>query len=358
MKLSIVILNWNGSRLMQEYLPAVLTHSRGVEGVEVVVADNASTDDSLSVLRRDFPEVRLILLDRNYGFAEGYNRALQNVESEYSLLLNSDVEPAAGWLPPLLDFMDAHPGFSACQPKIRSLRERSRFEFAGACGGWIDAYGYPFCRGRMMEVVEEDRGQYDIVSEIFWATGAALLVRTADFRALGGFDARFFAHMEEIDFCWRLNALGKKIACVPQSVVYHLGGGTLNKSNPRKTFLNFRNNLWMLYKNLPESRLRPVLRVRLLLDYVAALSFLLQGKWGDCRAVLRARRAFRASKAGFKADRARLQREATCANWPGFYPKSLLIAYYLKRITTFGKLFAGAFSESASPCPKSPGTLS
>ncbi len=342
MKLSIVILNWNGSRMLQAYLPAVLAHSRDVEDVEVVVADNASTDDSLAVLDRDFPEVRLVRLERNYGFAEGYNRALRHVRSEYALLLNSDVEPAAGWLPPLLGFMDAHPGFSACQPKVRSLRQRGSFEFAGACGGWIDAYGYPFCRGRLMDVVEEDHGQYDTTSEVFWATGAALLVRTADFHALGGFDARFFAHMEEIDFCWRLNARGKRVACVPQSVVYHLGGGTLNKSNPRKTFLNFRNNLWMLYKNLPEARLRPVLRARFFLDYLAALSFLLQGKWGDFRAVLRARRAFRKGKPSFRPDRERLQREAVaCTDWPGFYPKSLLMAYYLKRITTFGKLFAG-----------------
>ena len=185
MKLSIVILNWNGSRMMRQYLPSVLRHSLCVEGVEVVVADNASTDDSLPLLRRDFPEVRLILLDRNYGFAEGYNRALQEVGSEYALLLNSDVEPAAGWLPPLLHFMDTHPQVAACQPKVRSLKERTRFEFAGACGGWIDAYGYPFCRGRVMDVVEEDRGQYDTSAEIFWATGAALLVRTANLSSKG-----------------------------------------------------------------------------------------------------------------------------------------------------------------------------
>ena len=340
MKLSIVILNWNGSRMMRQYLPSVLRHSLCVEGVEVVVADNASTDDSLPLLRRGFPEVRLILLDRNYGFAEGSNRALREVESEYALLLNSDVEPAAGWLPPLLHFMDTHPQVAACQPKVRSLKERTRFEFAGACGGWIDAYGYPFCRGRVMDVVEEDRGQYDTSAEIFWATGAALLVRTADFRALGGFDARFFAHMEEIDFCWRLNSRGRRVACVPQSTVYHLGGGTLNKTNPRKTYLNFRNNLWMLYKNLPPARLRPVMRVRLLLDCLAAMAFLAQGKWGDFRAVLRARRDYRRSKPSFRPDRERLQQAATCAEWPGYYPKSLIVAYYLKRITTFGKLFA------------------
>lgn len=354
MKLSIVILNWNGSRMLKAYLPSVLKHSLCVEGVEVVVADNASTDDSLALLQRDFPEVRLIRLDRNYGFAEGYNRALRQVESPYSLLLNSDVEPAAGWLPPLLDFMEAHPEVSACQPKVRSLKQPDFFEFAGACGGWIDAYGYPFCRGRVMDGVEEDRGQYDTVQEVFWATGAALLLRTADFAALGGFDARFFAHMEEIDFCWRLNSRGKRVACVPQSTVFHLGGGTLNKSNPRKTFLNFRNNLWMLYKNLPESRLRPVLRVRLVLDYVAALAFLMQGKWGDFCAVLRARRAYRQTKASFRADRERIQAEATCANWPGFYPKSLLVAYYLKRITTFGKLFASVSSKRSGTFAEKP----
>lgn len=340
MKLSIVILNWNGSRMLRDYLPAVLSHSGGMPGVEVVVADNASTDDSVEMLRRDFPAVRILRLDRNYGFAEGYNRALKAIEASYYLLLNSDVETTAGWLPPLLDYMDAHPEVAACQPKIRSLVCRTRFEFAGAAGGWLDAYGYPFCRGRIMSVVEEDCGQYDTVSQVFWATGAALLVRADDYWAAGGLDARFFAHMEEIDLCWRLNARGRKVVCIPQSVVYHLGGGTLNKSNSRKTYLNFRNNLLMLYKNLPAERLAGVLRIRCVLDYVAALSFLLQGHVGDVRAVFRARRDFRRMKTDYRADREHNLSLIKCTEVPGYYPKSILVAYYLKKMRTFGKLFA------------------
>ena len=247
--------------MLREFLPSVLAHS-ALEGVEVCVADNASTDESLEVMRQEFPDVRLILLDKNYGFAEGYNRALSEVDAEYSLLLNSDVEVTAGWLPPMLDYMDTHPEVAACQPKIRSYHRRNEFEHAGACGGFMDKYGYPFCRGRMMDTVEEDRGQYDTITPVLWATGAALLVRSADYREAGGLDARFFAHMEEIDLCWRLRCRGKSIVCIPQSLVYHVGGATLNKSNPRKTYLNFRNNLLMLYQNLPESELHSVMRIR------------------------------------------------------------------------------------------------
>ena len=233
-KLSIVILNWNGAEMLRKFLPSVITHSEG-EGIEVCVADNASTDNSLEVMRTEFPDVRLILLDRNYGFAEGYNRALAEVDAEYSLLLNSDVEVAEGWLSPMLTYMDTHPEVAACQPKIRSWHRREEFEHAGACGGYMDKYGYPFCRGRMMETVEVDAGQYDTVVPVFWATGAALLVRTVDYREAGGLDARFFAHMEEIDLCWRLRSRGRGIVCIPQSVFFHVGGATLNKSNPRKT---------------------------------------------------------------------------------------------------------------------------
>ena len=272
-KLSIVILNWNGAEMLRKFLPSVITHSEG-EGIEVCVADNASTDNSLEVMRTEFPDVRLILLDRNYGFAEGYNRALAEVDAEYSLLLNSDVEVAEGWLSPMLAYMDAHPEVAACQPKIRSWHRREEFEHAGACGGYMDKYGYPFCRGRMMDTVEVDAGQYDTVVPVFWATGAALLVRTADYREAGGLDARFFAHMEEIDLCWRLRSRGRGIVCIPQSVVFHVGGATLNKNNPRKTYLNFRNNLLMLYKNLPEEELYP--------GYACCRAILAQGGVGEC----------------------------------------------------------------------------
>lgn len=228
LKTAIVILNWNGCEMLRRFLPSVIEHSAG-EGVRVYVADNGSTDESVEMLRREFPEVGLVLLAENNGFADGYNLTLQQVEAEYVVLLNSDVEVTAGWLLPLVEYMDAHPEVAACQPKIRSWHRRERFEYAGAAGGYIDKYGYPFCRGRVMATVEEDRGQYDTVTPVLWATGAALFIRLADYRAAGGLDGRFFAHMEEIDLCWRLRTRGRGVVCVPQSVVYHVGGATLKK---------------------------------------------------------------------------------------------------------------------------------
>lgn len=224
--------------MLRSFLPSVLRYSEA-EGVEVCVADNGSTDQSVEMLRREFPSVRRILLDGNHGFADGYNLALRQVEAEYVVLLNSDVEVTGQWLQPMAAYLDAHPEVAACQPKIRSWRQKEWFEYAGAAGGFIDRYGYPFCRGRVMGVVEADRGQYDTVLPIFWATGAAMFIRLADYREAGGLDGRFFAHMEEIDLCWRLRARGRGIVCIPQSVVYHVGGATLKKENPHKTFLNF-----------------------------------------------------------------------------------------------------------------------
>lgn len=238
-KISVVILNWNGCEMLRSFLPSVLRYSEA-EGVEVCVADNGSTDQSVEMLRREFPSVRRILLDGNHGFADGYNLALRQVEAEYVVLLNSDVEVTGQWLQPMAAYLDAHPEVAACQPKIRSWRQKEWFEYAGAAGGFIDRYGYPFCRGRVMGVVEADRGQYDTVLPIFWATGAAMFIRLADYREAGGLDGRFFAHMEEIDLCWRLRTRGRGIVCIPQSVVYHVGGATLKKENPHKTFLNFR----------------------------------------------------------------------------------------------------------------------
>lgn len=320
--------------MLRKFLPSVITHSEG-EGIEVCVADNASTDNSLEVMRTEFPDVRLILLDRNYGFAEGYNRALAEVDAEYSLLLNSDVEVAEGWLSPMLTYMDTHPEVAACQPKIRSWHRREEFEHAGACGGYMDKYGYPFCRGRMMDTVEVDAGQYDTVVPIFWATGAALLVRTVDYREAGGLDARFFAHMEEIDLCWRLRSRGRSIVCIPQSVVFHVGGATLNKSNPRKTYLNFRNNLLMLYKNLPEEELHPVMRVRWCLDMLAAVQYLLKGEWGNVRAVFRARRDYADMRVSYQSIRSENLSKTVCPTQPERYPWSLLWRYYVRRKRTF-----------------------
>lgn len=305
MKTAIVILNWNGEAMLRRYLPSVVAACEG-EDAEVVVADNASTDGSMAMLAADFPALRTIALDSNYGFAEGYNRALAQVEAEYYVLLNSDVSTPAGWLRPLTSFMDAHPDVAACQPKLLAEADHSMFEYAGAAGGFIDRYGYPYCRGRLFSTVEKDCGQYDTVADIHWATGAALLVRSSDWHSVGGLDPRFFAHSEEIDFCWRLRKAGRRICCVPQSKVYHVGGGTLPKTNSRKTFLNFRNNLTMLYKCLPAARLSAVMRARFWLDMLAAMQMALTGHKADASAVVEARRAFKTWKHDFDGDRDKL----------------------------------------------------
>ena len=326
--LAIVILNWNGAEMLRRYLPSVLQYSR--DEAAVYVADNASTDESVALLQREFPECRLILLDKNWGFAEGYNRALKEIEAEYYLLLNSDIEVTHHWLTPLIELMDTHQDIAACQPKLLSMADHDMFEYAGASGGMIDRYGYPFCRGRLFDTVERDNGQYDYRQDIHWATGAALMVRAADYWAVGGLDGRFFAHSEEIDFCWRLRLKGKRVVCVPESYVYHVGGGTLPKSNPRKTYLNFRNNLTMLYKCLPEGELRHVMRVRWWLDYMAALEMLLlKHNVGDFRAVFKARRDFKRWRKEFAQDRQQIQQERT-DTLPDRCPFSLLWQYYVK----------------------------
>ena len=280
--------------MLRTYLPSVVRScqtSPFSDQIEVVVADNGSTDESLEVLRKEFPTVRTIVLDKNYGFAEGYNRAIEAVESEYVVLLNSDVETPEGWLTPLLDYMDAHPEVAAVQPKIRSWRDKRFFEHAGAAGGYLNPLGYPYCRGRRFGRVEEDHGQYDTVAEIEWTSGACMCVRTKIYKESGGLDASFFAHMEEIDLCWRMRNQGWKLACVPASTVYHLGGGSLNYGNPRKVYLNFRNNLVMIYKN---SRCRwCVLTIRFFLDYAAAAMFFVTGKKDAAKAVCQARKDYK-----------------------------------------------------------------
>ena len=343
MKISVVILNWNAEHLLRQFLPSVVEHSRG-DDVEVVVADNGSTDGSLALLATDFPSVRVVALDRNYGFAEGYNRALAQVDAEYAVLLNDDVEVTPDWLTPLARFMDSHPDYAACQPKLISWKERNRFEYAGACGGFLDRYGYPFCRGRIFNTVEADHGQYDgEPSDVLWATGACLFIRMEDYRAAGGLDGRFFAHMEEVDLCWRLRCRGRRLACVTDSRVYHVGGASLQAGSPRKTFLNFRNNLLMLYKNLPERELRHVMRVRAVLDGVAAFSFLVKGEGRNFLAVFRARRAFRQLKPDYAASRQENIDAATAAGNPALAVTerrrwSILVQYHLRRRKTFDRL--------------------
>jgi GT2 family glycosyltransferase len=328
-KLAIVILNWNGEKMLRQYLPSVLKYS--FDEAVVYIADNASTDNSILMLKENFPECRLILLEKNWGFAEGYNKALAQIEAEYFLLLNSDIEVTPHWLTPLLSYMDAHADVAACQPKLLSIADRDSFEYAGACGGYLDRYGYPFCRGRIFETVERDNGQYDSPADILWATGAALFVRARIYNKVGGLDGRFFAHNEEIDLCWRLRIGGHRIVCIPESKVYHVGGGTLPKSNPMKTFLNFRNNLTMLYKCLPDEELNRVMLMRWLLDYVAAWEMLiLKHSWGDFKAVYRARRAFRRWKSDFKADRKAIQQNRVQKNIPEQRGFMLLWQYYAK----------------------------
>lgn len=299
-RVAVVILNWNGATMLERFLPSVVAFS---PEADVVVADNASDDASVEYVKANFPTVRVIELDRNYGFADGYNKALELVEAEYYILLNSDVEVTEGWIAPLLSFLDCNESAVACQPKLLDYKDKACFEYAGASGGFIDCYGYPFCRGRVFDTVEKDCGQYNDICRVFWVTGAAMMVRSSAYWTVGGLDGRFFAHMEEVDFCWRLQARGGELYCVPNAKVYHVGGATLNKSNPRKTFLNFRNNLLMLYKNLPERELHHVMRVRALLDYVAALKFLLSGNAGDCKAVFMARREYKRMRRSYETVR-------------------------------------------------------
>lgn len=289
-RVSIVILNWNGRHYLEKFLPSLLSGTEA--GAELVVIDNASTDDSLAFLQSHYPQVRIIRNRENFGFARGYNEGLREVEAEYLVLLNSDVEVAPGWLTPLLQLMDSRPDIGACQPKLLQYDQRNLFEYAGASGGWLDYLGYPFARGRIFDYCEEDQGQYDDTAPVFWASGAALLVRNRLFKELGGFDPYFFAHQEEIDLCWRIQLSGYKIYSCPSSVVHHVGGGTLPKNNSKKTYLNFRNNRIMLSKNLPFYKKLWVMPVRSFLDGVSALKGLFSGDGGYFIAITRAHLAF------------------------------------------------------------------
>ena len=284
-KTAIVILNYNGRNYLEKFLSGVIEHSKEAE---IYVADNSSTDDSVEYLKTSFPNVKLIVLDKNYGFAGGYNEALKSVSNEYYLLLNSDVEVTPGWILSLEHFLDSNQEYAACQPKIKDYKHRALFEYAGACGGYIDFLGYPYCRGRIFDHIESDSGQYNEPADIFWSSGACMLIRSEIFHKAGGFDDDFFAHMEEIDLCWRIHSLGYKIKSIPESTVYHVGGGTLSKTNPFKTYLNFRNGLSLLIKNLPIGKLILKLPVRIVLDWVACLKFLLEGKPKHSLAVLKA----------------------------------------------------------------------
>lgn len=288
-KIAVVILNWNGGKLLEQFLPSVVAYS---EEATIYVADNASTDNSIAVIQSKFPEVTIIKNEGNYGFAKGYNVALQQVEEDYYALVNSDIEVTENWLAPILSIFDNESEIGIIQPKILDYKNKAFFEYAGAAGGYIDKFGYPYCRGRIFDTLEKDQGQYNDDVNIFWASGACLFIRKDIYRKLNGFDSDFFAHQEEIDLCWRAFNLGYTAKYTSKSVVYHVGGATLNEGNPRKTFLNFRNSLLMLTKNLPERKLFLILFLRLCLDGLAGIQFILKGKFKHCWAIIKAHFAF------------------------------------------------------------------
>lgn len=300
-RLGVIILNWNGLDLLRRFIPAAVRHTVCPEAA-LIVADNGSDDGSVQWLRENWPQVRVIELGKNYGFAEGYNRAIAQVDTPYVTLLNSDVEVTDGWWQPLVDFLEANPDVGAVQPKIRSERDRKMFEYAGAAGGYLDSLGYPYCRGRLFDAVEEDRGQYDgAPADVAWASGACLTMPSGLYRSLGGLDAAFFAHMEEIDLCCRIHNAGLRVCALSDSVVYHVGGASLGSGDPRKTYLNFRNNLLLLHKNLPRRRGKKVLLLRRLADTLAFGMFVLKGDFANARAVLRAHRDFRKMRRSYGA---------------------------------------------------------
>ncbi len=296
MKTAVVILNWNTKDFLEKFLPPLIESTEGLDA-EVIVADSASTDASMDMMSEKFPQIRQIRLEKNYGFTGGYNRALSLIDAEYYVLINSDIEVPKNWLSPLVEWMDTHPECGACGPKLHSWYDRDMFEYAGAAGGYLDRYGYPFCRGRVMSKIEKDTGQYDTPANVLWVSGACLMVRSSLWNSLGGLDDRFFAHMEEIDLCWRIQLSGFKVTVVPSSVVYHIGGGTLPKKSPYKLFLNYRNNLLMLENNLPKTigrkRARRRILTRMILDGMSGIVYLITGKWESFKAVVKAHREYR-----------------------------------------------------------------
>ena len=331
-KVAIVILNYNGEKFLKQFLPFVISHS---PSTEIIVADNASKDQSVNILKNDFPEVRLIELYENHGYAQGYNEALAQVEADYYILLNSDVEVTDNWIEPIIKLMDSDSTIAACQPKLLDYNRKEKFEYAGAAGGFIDFLGYPFCRGRIFNELETDTGQYNDTREVFWATGACMFVRASIFHEVGGFDGDFFAHMEEIDLCWRMHLAGYKVYYSAESTVYHVGGGTLHKSNPRKTYLNFRNGLALLYKNHPPQHLWLNILIRLVLDGVAGVKSLFDGGVLDCIAVVKAHFNFYANFRSWHKKRNALIRKN---GYKFIYPNSIVKAHFLDKTKKFSSL--------------------
>jgi GT2 family glycosyltransferase len=336
-QIAIVILNWNGAKLLQQFLPSVLESSKnGLTGV--IVADNGSTDDSLQILRNEFPQVEILDLGQNYGFARGYNEALELIDADYYVLLNSDVEVTPGWLDEPIRLLEEDLLIASVQPKILNYNKRDYFEYAGAAGGFIDRWGYPFCRGRIFNVIEQDFGQYDDQTDIFWTSGACMIVRAKLFHEYGGFDADFWAHMEEIDLCWRLKNKGYRMVYTPKSKVFHLGGGSLPYESPKKLYLNFRNNLWLLYKNLPPKQLFPILFLRMILDAAAALKILSEFNLSGIKSALKAHYQFYASIQALHRKR----RQISLAGKNNFLAKrfgqSIVFQFYIKRKKKFSEI--------------------
>ena len=328
-KTAVVILNWNGAKLLQQFLPSVIQFSGDAT---IYVADNASTDTSIDVLKNEFPSVKIIENTGNYGFAKGYNEALKCVEEPYYALVNSDIEVSENWLQPIEAIFDNEPNSAIIQPKLLDYKKKTHFEYAGAAGGFIDKYGFPFCRGRIFDTLEEDLGQYDTETEIFWATGACFFIRKEVFRSLQGFDGDFFAHQEEIDLCWRANNVGHTIKYCPTSVVYHVGGATLNEANPMKTFLNFRNSLLMLTKNLPKEKLVPIIFIRMCLDGLAGVQFIFQGKFKHTFAILKAHFYF------YHLIGRNLKKRNNSQKTNYYYTKSIVWNYFVQKKNTFNRI--------------------
>lgn len=328
---AVVILNYNGRNYLEKFIPPLLAST--YENLKVIVGDNCSTDDSIDFLKRNFPDIEILSNDKNYGFAEGYNQILHRVTADYYVLLNSDVEVSPDWVEPIINLMEKDSEIGACQPKIRAYKEKEKFEYAGAAGGFIDKFGYPFCRGRIFNTLETDHGQYDENIETFWASGAALFVRASLYHKVGGLDGDFFAHMEEIDLCWRIKNQGYKIMCCPQSLVYHVGGGTLDAINPKKTFLNFRNSLLMLQKNLPFFSAIYILTIRFWLDLIAWIKFAAEGQIGHSWAISKAHIDFFWRQKKWIRKRLTARKGVTKKHFDhhGWYQSSILIDYYIRK---------------------------
>jgi GT2 family glycosyltransferase len=329
---AIVILNFNGEKLLPLFLPSVIQYSGDAE---IIVADNASTDQSIPILKTNFPSVRLILLDKNYGFCGGYNRALRQVTADYYVLLNSDIEVTANWLSPMIGLLDSQRDVACVQPKILSYHDRKKFEHAGAAGGFLDSLGYPFCRGRIFDHVEEDRGQYDDEREIFWSTGACMMIRSESFHRFNGFDEDFFAHMEEIDLCWKLHRTKKKVVYCGNSRVYHVGAGTLGYGNPKKTYLNFRNGLSMVFKHFNPGELFYKLPLRMFLDWLAAFRFFIKGDAPNGKSILRAHRDFLTNIKRDQRKREEIRRDNPGYSQVGIRKGSIVFSFFVLGRKTF-----------------------